>query len=193
VRVSEPAEERGEATEPEVGGARFRSAEGPDPETKGGRRRAQPNRARDGWELDAKGAHKRAPEGSGAEVDGALNCVSGAVIGAAIAVHRQLGPGLLESAYETCLVHELTARGFEVERQFPVPVVYRGVRIERAYRMDMVVSRLVAVEVKAVESLLRVHSAQLLSYLRLANLKLGLLINFRTPLLKHGIRRLRIF
>jgi hypothetical protein len=91
------------------------------------------------------------------------------------------------------LVHELTARGFEVERQFPVPVVYRGVRIERAYRMDMVVSRLVAVEVKAVESLLRVHSAQLLSYLRLANLKLGLLINFRTPLLKHGIRRLRIF
>ena len=122
-----------------------------------------------------------------------LNRVSGAIIGAAIEVHRQLGPGLLESAYEVCLERELTIRGLGVERQRMIPVRYRGIRIPRAYRMDFVVNRLVAVEIKAVDRVLQIHEAQLLSYLRLSNLKLGLLINFRVGLLKHGIKRLCLF
>jgi GxxExxY protein len=119
--------------------------------------------------------------------------VSGAIIGAAIEVHRQLGPGLLESAYEVCLERELTIRGLGVERQRMIPVRFRGIRVPRAYRMDFVVNRLVAVEIKAVDRVLQIHEAQLLSYLRLSNLKLGLLINFRVGLLKHGIKRLRLF
>jgi GxxExxY protein len=119
--------------------------------------------------------------------------VSGAIIGAAIEVHRQLGPGLLESAYEACLERELTIRGLGVERQRMIPVRYRGLRIPRAYRMDFVVNRLVAVEIKAVDRVLQIHEAQLLSHLRLSNLKLGLLINFRVGLLKHGIKRLCLF
>jgi GxxExxY protein len=119
--------------------------------------------------------------------------VSGAIIGAAIEVHRQLGPGLLESAYEVCLERELTIRGLGVERQRMIPVRFRGIRVPRAYRMDFVVNRLVAVEIKAVDRVLQIHEAQLLSYLRLSNLKLGLLINSRVGLLKHGIKRLRLF
>jgi GxxExxY protein len=119
--------------------------------------------------------------------------VSGAIIGAAVEVHRQLGPGLLESAYESCLERELTVRGLGVERQRIVPVTYRGLRVPRAYRMDFVVNRLVAVEIKAVDRVLQIHEAQLLSHLRLSNLKLGLLINFRVGLLKHGIKRLCLF
>ena len=132
-------------------------------------------------------------EGAGRGAPGALNRVSGAIIGAAIEVHRQLGPGLLESAYEACLERELTIRGLGVERQRMIPVRYRGLRIPRAYRMDFVVNRLVAVEIKAVDRVLQIHEAQLLSYLRLSNLKLGLLINFRVGLLKHGIKRLCLF
>ncbi len=129
-------------------------------------------------------------EGVGRGVAGGLNRVSGAIIGAAIEVHRQLGPGLLESAYESCLERELTVRGLGVERQRIVPVTYRGLRVPRAYRMDFVVNRLVVVEIKAVDRVLQIHEAQLLSYLRLSNLKLGLLINFHVGLLKHGIKRL---
>ena len=132
-------------------------------------------------------------EGAGRGAPGALNRVSGAIIGAAIEVHRQLGPGLLESAYEACLERELTIRGLGVERQRMIPVRYRGLRIPRAYRMDFVVNRLVAVEIKAVDRVLQIHEAQLLSHLRLSNLKLGLLINFRVGLLKHGIKRLCLF
>ena len=132
-------------------------------------------------------------EGAGQVAPGGLNRVSGAIIGAAIEVHRQLGPGLLESAYESCLERELTVRGLGVERQRIVPVTYRGLRVPRAYRMDFVVNRLVVVEIKAVDRVLQIHEAQLLSYLRLSNLKLGLLINFHVGLLKHGIKRLCLF
>ena len=119
--------------------------------------------------------------------------ISGAVIGCAIEVHRILGPGLLESAYEICLAQELGLRGHEVERQRQMPVVYRGVQVDSGYRLDLVVDELVIVELKAVESLLPIHSAQLLSYLRLSGLPLGLLINFNAGLLKQGIRRLKPF
>ena len=119
--------------------------------------------------------------------------ISGTVIGCAIEVHRVLGPGLLESAYEICLAQELGLRGHEVERQRQMPVVYRGIQIDSGYRLDLVVDELVIVELKAVESLLPIHSAQLLSYLRLSGLPLGLLINFNVGLLKQGIRRLKPF
>jgi len=127
------------------------------------------------------------PEGNG------VDRISAAVIGCAIDVHRFLGPGLLESAYEICLTHELLSRGHEVERQRHMPVIYRGNKIDCAYRLDLVVDELLIVEVKAVESLQPIHSAQLLSYLRLSGLPLGLLINFNVGLLKQGVRRLKLF
>ena len=120
-----------------------------------------------------------------------LNRISAAVIGCAIEVHRFLGPGLLESAYESCLAHELISRGHRVERQRNVPVVYRGMRLDCGYRMDLVVDELLIVEIKAVDQLVALHSAQLLSYLKLSGLPLGLLINFNVGLLKQGVRRLR--
>jgi GxxExxY protein len=125
------------------------------------------------------------------EPEGKIDRISAAVIGCAIEVHRCLGPGLLESAYESCLAYELGTRGCRVERQRPMPVVYRGVRLDCGYRLDLVVDELVVVELKAVESLLPIHGAQLLSYLKLSGLPLGLLINFNVGLLKHGIRRLK--
>jgi GxxExxY protein len=119
--------------------------------------------------------------------------ISAAVIGCAIDVHRFLGPGLLESAYEICLAHELMSQGHQVERQRQIPVLYRGTRIDCGYRLDLVVDDVLIVEVKAVESLQPIHSAQLLSYLRLSGLPLGLLINFNVGLLKQGVRRLKPF
>jgi GxxExxY protein len=116
--------------------------------------------------------------------------IAAGVIDSAIAVHRALGPGLLETVYEQCLAHELTGRGLAVRRQLAVPVVYRDIRIEAGFRMDMLVGERLVVEVKAVESLLPVHSAQVLTYLKLSGLRLGLLLNFNVPLLKQGIRRL---
>ena len=112
------------------------------------------------------------------------------IIGSAIEVHRSLGPGLLESAYETCLAYELGERGFNVERQKSLPVIYREVKLEAGYRLDLLVNGSVIVEVKAVERLLPIHDAQLISYLGLSGCSLGLLINFNVKLLKHGIRRL---
>jgi GxxExxY protein len=120
-----------------------------------------------------------------------VNRISGAVIGCAIEVHRFLGPGLLESAYESCLAHELISKGHRVERQRPVPVAYRGTRLDCGYRMDLVVDELLVVEIKAVDRLVALHSAQLLSYLKLSGLPLGLLINFNVVLLKQGVRRLK--
>ena len=120
-----------------------------------------------------------------------LNGISGAIIGATIEVHRQLGPGLLESAYEACLEHELTARGHGVERQKSLPVVYKGTPIDCMYRLDMVVDEQVLVEIKAVEKFPPVHQAQILSYLKLSGLPLGLLINFHGATLKAGLRRFR--
>lgn len=119
-----------------------------------------------------------------------LDEISGQVIGAAIAVHRELGPGLLESAYEACLVHELRQRGVQIEQQIPQPVFYKGLQLECGYRLDLLVENRVIVELKAVETLLPIHEAQLLTYLKLRQLRLGLLINFNVPILKHGIKRL---
>ncbi len=119
-----------------------------------------------------------------------LNKITEAIIGAAIAVHRELGPGLLESAYEACLAYELAERKLKVERQKGLPVTYHGVHLDCGYRIDLLVEELVVVELKAVERLEPIHEAQLLSYLRLSECKVGLLINFNVKVLTNGIRRL---
>ncbi len=115
--------------------------------------------------------------------------ITEAIIGAAIQVHRSLGPGLLESTYEACLEYELIQKGLRVERQKPLPVVYRDVRLDCGYRIDLLVEDAVVVEVKAVDHLAPIHDAQMLSYLRLSGCQVGLLINFNTKMLKQGIRR----
>lgn len=112
------------------------------------------------------------------------------IIGAAIQVHRELGPGLLESAYETCLCHELSLHNLKIERQKVIPIFYRGVSLDAGYRLDLVVEGQVIVEIKAVSELLPVHEAQLLSYLKQVGGGRGLLINFNVKLLKQGLRRL---
>ncbi len=112
------------------------------------------------------------------------------VIGLAIEVHRGLGPGLLESAYEECLSHELREHGVPYKRQVPLQVVYKSVKLDCGYRMDLVVDERLVVELKTVERLLPVHEAQLLTYLKLSGLRTGLLLNFNTPVLKDGIRRM---
>ncbi|WP_228021778.1 GxxExxY protein [Vasconcelosia minhoensis] len=118
------------------------------------------------------------------------NFLSGVIIGAAIEVHRELGPGLLESAYEACLLYELKQKGVRVASQVPQPVVYKGIKLDCGYRLDLLVEDLVIVELKAVEILHPIHTAQLLTYLKLKNLWLGLLINYNVPVLKQGIKRL---
>ena len=119
-----------------------------------------------------------------------VNRVTDAIIGSAIDVHRALGPGLLESAYEACLAFELGDRGLKVEQQKPLPVTYRDIKLDAGYRLDLIVEEAVIVEIKAVDSLQPIHEAQLLSYLKLSGCKVGLLINFNVKLLKTGIRRL---
>ncbi len=118
-----------------------------------------------------------------------LNKITEQVIGAAIEVHKSLGPGLLESAYEECLCHELKLRNVRFERQKPLPVEYKGTRLDCGYRLDLLVENAVVIEIKAIESIEPIHEAQLLTYLRLGGWKLGLLINFNVPVLKDGIRR----
>ena len=117
------------------------------------------------------------------------NALSREVIGAAIEVHKALGAGLLESAYEECLCQELKLRGVPFERQVELPIEYKGLKLSAGYRMDIVVDGLLVLELKSVEKLLPVHEAQLLTYLRLSKIWLGLLINFNVPVLKEGIRR----
>jgi len=112
-----------------------------------------------------------------------------AIIGAAIEVHRTLGPGLLEQAYETCLAHELGLRGMHVVRQVPLALRYKGLEVESAYKLDLIVSSLVVVELKSVDRLHPVYDAQVITYLKLSGLPIGLLINFNVPLPKGGIRR----
>ncbi len=112
------------------------------------------------------------------------------VIGFAIEVHRVLGPGLLESAYEQCLCHELDSHGIAFRRQVPLPVIYKSMRLDCGYRLDMVVEERLVLELKTVEQLLPVHEAQLLTYLRLGEFKTGLLLNFNTAVLKDGIKRM---
>ncbi|PZR41400.1 MAG: GxxExxY protein [Azospira oryzae] len=118
------------------------------------------------------------------------NEISERVIGCAIQVHRELGPGLLESAYEACLYNELLQAGLLVEKQKPIPVVYKEVKMDCGYRLDLVVEDKVIIEVKSVEALHDIHVAQVLTYLKLSNCKLGLLINFNVTMLKDGIKRL---
>lgn len=116
--------------------------------------------------------------------------LSNQVIGAAIEVHKHLGPGLLESAYEVCLAHELSTRGLVFERQKPLPISYKNTSLESGYRLDFVLEDKLIVELKSVDALTDVHEAQLLTYMKLSGCKLGLLINFNVLLLKNGIRRL---
>jgi GxxExxY protein len=118
--------------------------------------------------------------------------LTGSIIGAAIEVHSLLGPGLLESVYEACLTWELRARNIEVEEQVPVPVLYKGLKIGLAYRLDLVVERSVIVEVKAVDRLHPLTDAQVLTYLRLTGLSTGLILNFNVGLMRDGVRRLVI-
>jgi len=111
------------------------------------------------------------------------------VLGAAIEVHRALGPGLLESAYEECLCHELQLRRLTFDRQVDLPIAYKGIRLDCGYRLDIAVQNSVILELKSVEKLLPVHEAQLLTYLRLSDIRVGLLVNFNVPVLKDGIVR----
>ena len=113
-----------------------------------------------------------------------------AIIGAAIEVHRELVPGLLESAYEACLFYELTQRGLDVLRQVKLPITYKGVELDQGYKIDLLVQRSVVVEVKAVDRLDAIHEAQLLSYLKLSGCKVGLLLNFNVRVLRDGIKRM---
>ena len=112
------------------------------------------------------------------------------IIGAGIEVHRELGPGLLESAYEECLCHELHLRNLSFRRQVPLPVNYKNTRLDCGYRVDIIVEEQVILEIKCVETVLDVHKAQLITYLKLSNIPVGLLLNFHVPTLKQGILRL---
>jgi GxxExxY protein len=114
------------------------------------------------------------------------------IIGFAIEVHRHLGPGLLESAYEECLCHELEQAAMVFRRQVPLPIVYKSVRLDCGYRLDVVVENRVIVELKAVERLMPIHEAQVITYLKLSGIPTGLLLNFNTPVLKDGVRRLAL-
>ncbi len=116
--------------------------------------------------------------------------LSSRIIGAAIEVHKMVGPGLLESAYEDCLCHELSLRGIAYERQCLMPMEYKSLHIEDAYRLDILVEDAVVVELKACAAVTRLHEAQLLTYMRLGGWRLGLLINFHVPVLRDGIKRL---
>ena len=118
-----------------------------------------------------------------------INQITETIIGAAIQVHKTLGPGLLESAYDACTAYELTERGLKFEQQKPLPLIYKQVYLDCGYRLDLFVENKVIVEIKAVDQLLPIHQAQLLSYLKLSGCKMGLLINFNVKLLKEGIVR----
>ena len=118
------------------------------------------------------------------------NDISKKIIGAAIDVHKQLGPGLLESTYETCLAYELKQSGLDVKQQLGLPVIYKEVRLNAGYRIDLLVENKVIIEIKSVEALADIHTAQLLTYLKLKDLKLGLLINFNSVRVIDGLRRI---
>ena len=119
-----------------------------------------------------------------------LNEITDKIIGAAINIHRELGPGLLESTYEACMVYDLTEIGLKVVQQKLLPVVYKGVKLECGYRIDLFIEDKIIVELKSVEKILPIHEAQLLSYLKLSGCKVGLLINFNVKILKNGIQKI---
>ncbi|NGX84553.1 GxxExxY protein [Aequorivita sp. KMM 9714] len=118
------------------------------------------------------------------------NEISSKIIGACIEVHKQLGPGLLESTYEICLAHELKLLGLKVKQQVALPVVYKDIKLNAGYRIDMIVNNKVIIEIKSVDALASIHTAQLLTYLKLKELKLGLLINFNSVKLIDGLKRI---
>ena len=124
------------------------------------------------------------------EIDQITNRISKQVIGAAIEVHRNLGPGLLESAYEICLKYELEKLGLRVEQQRALPVIYKDIKLDQGYRIDLLVENRVIIELKVVDTITDVHKAQVASYLKFSGCKLGLLLNFNVTLLKHGITRI---
>ncbi len=134
----------------------------------------------------------RARTGAAESIPKATNQVSGMIVDAAFRVHNTLGPGLLERVYEVCLCHELAKRNLSFEQQPAVPIVYDDLRLETGFRLDLVVEELVIVELKAVEFLLPVHHAQLITYLKLSEYRVGLLINFNVPLIKNGMVRLAL-
>lgn len=117
------------------------------------------------------------------------NELSNIILGCAVEVHKQLGPGLLESAYRECLYYELTKAGLYVVKEKPMPIVYKEVKLDHGYRIDLLVNNLVVIEIKTVEQFTDVHIAQVLTYLKLGNYKLGLLLNFQVTTLKNGIKR----
>jgi GxxExxY protein len=121
-----------------------------------------------------------------------INKITEAIIGAAIEVHRHLGPGLLESAYQACLARELDLQGLSFEQEKPLPLDYKGVKLDCGYRLDFLVEQSVVVELKTVEALHAIHEAQLLTYLKLTGCKIGLLINFNVPVLKQGLKRMAL-
>jgi len=118
------------------------------------------------------------------------NELSKKIIGCAIEVHKQLGPGLLESAYQECLYYELQQAGLKVQKEKPMPIVYKEVKLDHGYRIDLLVEEKLVIEIKTIEVLNDVHTAQVLTYLKLGDYKLGLLLNFQTTILKNGIKRL---
>jgi GxxExxY protein len=118
-----------------------------------------------------------------------FDLVSKEIIGSAIEVHRILGPGMLESAYEECLTYELIQKGLKVDRQKPIPVLYKEIKMDCGYRLDLLVDKRVIVEVKSVHFIIPVHEAQILTYMRFAKIKIGLLINFKVTVLKNGLKR----
>ena len=119
-----------------------------------------------------------------------INFLTEKVIGCAIEVHKAIGPGLLESAYEECLCYELAQNGLKFERQVPLPVVFKGVKLDCGYKLDIIVENTVIIEIKAVDRIIAIHEAQLLSYLRMLDLRVGLILNFHSSVLKQGIRRI---
>lgn len=118
------------------------------------------------------------------------NELSGIIIGCAIEVHKQLGPGLLESAYQECLYFELKSKGLNLIMEKPMPIIYKDIKLDHGYRIDLLVENKVVIEIKTVESFTDVHTAQVLTYLKLRNYKLGLLLNFHVASLKNGIKRI---
>jgi GxxExxY protein len=121
-----------------------------------------------------------------------INKLTGQVIGAAIEVHKEIGPGLLESIYEECLCIELRKRNLTFVQQKEIDIEYKGIKLESKYRIDLIVDKMVIVELKACDELAPIHEAQLLTYLKLTGLEIGLLINFNVPVLKEGIKRMRL-
>jgi GxxExxY protein len=119
-----------------------------------------------------------------------INSITEKVIGCAIEVHRSIGPGLLESAYEECLCYELSQHGLSFERQVPLPVIYKAVKLDCGYILDIIVEDLVILEIKAVERIMPIHEAQLLSYLKMLDKRVGLILNFHMSIMKNGIKRI---